>query len=109
LIKNLKEYIKDNYLNICNRLSIKDPPKLIFKRVKGYLGQYNKKQHKITLNILIAHLDIDCVEYVIIHELTHVKYMNHQKEFWTAIEQVLPDYKIIRSKCKKEFVCYENY
>lgn len=105
----LKEYLRNNYLDICTRLSIIKPPSIVLKRVKGYLGQYNKKLHQITLNTLIGHLDKECIEYVLIHELTHIKYMNHQKEFWTEVERHLPKYKKIRNKCKKEFVYYENY
>ena len=105
----LKKYLQDNYINICKNIGVMNPPKVVLKRVKGYLGQYNKKQNKITLNILIGHLDSECIEYILIHELTHIKYMNHQKEFWDSIEVYLPNYKKIRNKCKKEFVYYENY
>ena len=109
LIVSLKKYLKENYISICNRVGINNPPKIILKKVKGYLGQYNKRKHLITLNILIAHLDLDCIEYVIVHELTHIKYMNHQKEFWDEVEKNFPNYKKVRTKCKKEFVYYENY
>lgn len=39
--------------------------------------------------------------YVIIHELAHLKYMNHSKEFWAFVEQILPDYKKWKSWLKK--------
>ena len=32
-------------------------------------------------------------EYVVVHELAHLKYMNHGKDFYKLIESVLPDYK----------------
>lgn len=105
----LKKYLQENYINICHYMGILNPPKVVFKRVKGYLGQYNKKQNKITLNILIGHLDCECIKYVLIHELAHIRYMNHQKEFWDNIELYLPNYKKIRNRCKKEFIYYENY
>lgn len=109
LIKKLKEYLNENYLNLVNKLGIMNPPNVYLKKVKGYLGQYNKKKNQVTLNILIAHLDRECVEYVLIHELTHIKYMNHQKEFWAEVSKYCPNYKKLRNKCKKEFVYYENY
>ena len=109
LSSKLKQYIRGNYLEICKRMSISNPPSIVFKKVKGYLGQYNKKNHRITLNVLIGHLSVECVEYVIIHELAHIKYMNHQQEFWKEIEHYLPNYRKIRNQCKKEFVYYENY
>ena len=105
----LKEYLRNNYLDICNRMNIINVPNVVLRRVKGYLGQYNKKKHQITLNILTAHLDEACLEYVLIHELTHIRHMNHQEEFWKEVSIYSPDYKKLRNRCKKEFVYYENY
>ena len=33
------------------------------------------------------------IEYVVVHELAHIKYHNHKKEFYSLIEKFLPDYK----------------
>ena len=33
------------------------------------------------------------VEYVVVHELTHVRHKNHSKSFWTAVERFVPDWK----------------
>lgn len=109
LTYKLKGFIKDNYVDICNMMGITNIPTLRFKRVKGYLGQYNKKEHLINLNILIGHLDEECIKYVIIHELAHTRYMNHQEKFWQEVERYCPNYKKLRLMCRKEFVYYENY
>lgn len=37
------------------------------------------------------------LDYVVVHELCHLTYMNHSREFWSMVESVLPDYK----SCKK--------
>ena len=109
LLVTLKDYIKKNYMNIINMMDIESVPSIKIKKVKNYLGQYNKKEHLINLNILIGHLDEECIEYVIIHELAHTRYMNHQEKFWQEVERYCPNYKKLRLKCKKEFVYYENY
>lgn len=109
LLVNLKNYLNKNYLNIVNMMGISEPPKVNIKKVKNYLGQYNKKNHTINLNLLLGHMSEELIEYVIIHELAHTRYMNHQKGFWEEVSKYCPYYKTYRTKCKKEFVYYENY
>lgn len=36
---------------------------------------------------------IDAIDYVVVHELAHIKHKNHSKDFYRLIEKVLPDYK----------------
>lgn len=109
LLVTLKDYLKKNYLNIVNMMGISEVPTVKIKKVKNYLGQYNKKNNSINLNLLIAHLDEELIEYVIIHELAHTRYMDHQEGFWKEVSKYCPYYKTYRTKCKKEFVYYENY
>ena len=35
----------------------------------------------------------EAIDYVVVHELAHIKYHNHKREFYKFIEQILPDYK----------------
>jgi len=45
--------------------------------------------------------DRKAVEYVIVHELCHIKMMNHSKDFWKLVEGVLPDYREREAILKK--------
>ena len=36
---------------------------------------------------------IEMLDYIVVHELCHLKQMNHSKAFWCEVEKVLPDYK----------------
>jgi len=109
LLVALKNYLNKNYLNIINMMGINNVPSVKIKKVKNYLGQYNKRTNSINLNLLLGHLDEELIEYVIIHELAHTRYMNHQEGFWKEVSKYCPYYKTYRTKCKKEFVYYENY
>ena len=42
----------------------------------------------------------DQLEYVVVHELAHLKQMNHSPAFWREVEAVLPDYRERRKKLK---------
>lgn len=60
-----------------------------FKRIWGNCS--SKKEIKINQNIIwYSQKEI---EYVCLHEITHLKYMNHKKEFWDFIKKYMPDYK----------------
>lgn len=41
------------------------------------------------------------LDYVVVHELCHLKHMNHSAAFWQAVESVLPDYKVRRTWLKE--------
>ena len=42
----------------------------------------------------------NAIDYVVIHELAHIKEHNHSKEFWDEVAMVMPDYKKYREELK---------
>ena len=36
------------------------------------------------------------LDYVVVHELCHLTHMNHSKDFWNMVRQIMPDYKIYK-------------
>ena len=70
------------------------------KKLSSAWGIYHKKENYISFNSDLIEKDIECIEYVVLHELCHIFYMNHQKDFWTLVEKYMPDYKIRRKNLK---------
>ena len=60
-------------------------------------GSSNKN---ITINLKLAKKEEEVIEYVIVHEMCHLKYMNHSKEFWRLVENYIPEYKKYRASLK---------
>lgn len=50
-----------------------------------------KKNLSFNMRIIMAPLEV--VDYIIIHELAHLKEMNHSKKFWQVVEEFCPNYK----------------
>ena len=53
-------------------------------------GTCNTKTRKIWLNLQLAKKPIECLEYVILHELAHLKVCNHSKDFVAIMDQYMP-------------------
>ena len=48
-------------------------------------------QGRITLNLWLITMPVDCLDYVIMHELCHCKISGHGPRFWKLLERFLPD------------------
>ena len=75
-------------------------PNLKIRRMKSRWGVCNTKNHNITLNYELYRYDIECLDYVIVHELSHFIYPNHSKKFWNQVEKYYPNYKEMRKKLR---------
>ena len=62
---------------------------------------YNKANHSITLNSHLIEYDIEKLDYVIIHELSHIIHFDHSKSFWQLVSKYCPNYKKIRKELKE--------
>ena len=54
----------------------------------------------IRLNWRLVHFPLEIVDYVIVHELAHLKEMNHGPRFWAAVQSVLPEFEAARQQLK---------
>lgn len=76
-------------------------PTLTIRRMKSRWGVCNTKTKRITLNLELIRKDISCLDYVIVHELSHLIHPNHSKDFWLLVEENFPEYKKIRKMMKE--------
>ena len=87
--KNANELIRITGL-IPNKIRIRD--------IKYAWGTCSVNKN-ITINYNLIKYSEQAIKYVILHELCHLKYMNHSKEFWNLVQKYMPNYKEV----KKEF------
>lgn len=92
-----KERLDYNYKNFTKKIKY---PSLTIRKMKTRWGVCNTKDIKITLNLELIKKDIDCIDYVIIHELSHLIHANHSSIFWKVVEENYPNYKEVRKLLK---------
>lgn len=57
---------------------------------------------KVRFNWHIIMASLSLIDYVVAHELSHLKHPNHSQEFWKLLGNVMPDYEIRRERLRKE-------
>lgn len=58
----------------------------------------------IRLNWRLIHFRLPVIDYVVAHELAHLRVMDHSHRFWETVESVVPDYGLLRQQLKDEAV-----
>lgn len=73
-------------------------PNLKIRKMKTRWGVCNIENHNVTLNSELYRYDIECLDYVIVHELSHFIEANHSSNFWKQVSKYCPNYKEIKKK-----------
>ena len=96
------KYIKERTFYYYKLMNLGDKlPKVYIKKIKSAYGIYHKNTHFITYNDILFHHRKDIIDYVVIHELAHIKYFDHSKSFWNFVSLYCPKYKELRKELKK--------
>lgn len=99
--KEAKLLFKEHLNIIYNNFEENIPyPSLKIRKMTSRWGVCNTKLKIITLNLELMKKDVKYLDYVIVHELCHLIYPNHQKEFWNLVSKYVSDYKIIRKEMR---------
>lgn len=75
------------------------PNKVRIRNIKYAWGSCSSKKN-ITINMQLWNKEEKVIKYVVLHEMCHLKYMNHSKKFWDLVEKYMPDYKEQKKKLK---------
>lgn len=75
------------------------PTSISFRKNKRTWGSCNFK-NGLNFNILLMKFPIEVMDYVIVHELAHIKHKNHSKDFWDLVAVYCPNYKEIEKLFK---------
>jgi predicted metal-dependent hydrolase len=54
----------------------------------------------VRLNWRLVHFPLEIIDYVIVHELAHLRELNHGPQFWATVQSVLPEFEVARRQLK---------
>lgn len=78
------------------------------KDMKTKWGSCTKNKGKLWFNLQLAKKPIDCIEYVVLHELIHLKVEKHNNEFKNLMQQYMPNWQERKSTLNNFILDYIN-
>ncbi|MFA6075511.1 MAG: SprT family zinc-dependent metalloprotease [Negativicutes bacterium] len=97
--------IRDAFDNIwlsIGELFSPQKPTLAIKPATGRWGSYSRRTHRVMLNEKLIRYPKRALELIIIHELCHIRELNHGAGFYRLLEQLLPDWRARKKILKKQ-------
>jgi predicted metal-dependent hydrolase len=58
----------------------------------------------IRLNWRLLHFQPRVLDYVVVHELSHLRVMDHSPRFWATVQSVMPDYAVLRRQLREQAI-----
>ena len=91
LVENKIDYFRSVY-NLC-------PARISIRNQRTRWGSCSRKGN-LNFNYRIIHLPEKYLDYVVVHEICHLKEFNHSKRFWDLVAEAIPEYKKIRKEIR---------
>ncbi|WP_024953905.1 M48 family metallopeptidase [Sulfurospirillum arcachonense] len=69
-----------------------EPTNIKFRKSKRRWGSCSHI-NELSFNTSLVQLPPQCIEYIIVHELSHIQHKHHQKDFWLHVKEFMPNFK----------------
>ena len=103
-IENLKNMAKESLpkrVDYYSEIIGVKPTSVKITSAKTRFGSCSGK-NGICFSLYLMQYDKAAIDYVVVHELCHIKHHNHSKQFWALVEKYMPDYKEQIKKLKQQ-------
>lgn len=77
------------------------PNEYRIRNLKSSWGNCSSSRN-ISISKNLAMYGRECMEYVCVHELCHLRFMNHSRDFWNMVEGYMPGYKDVEMELKRK-------
>jgi predicted metal-dependent hydrolase len=93
---------QERFIEMQKRFEYKTMPILKVRNMSKRWGSFLNKE-QIALNPKLIHASKECIDYVIVHELCHMKYKDHSKRFWDFLEEKYPKWQRVKDNLELRF------
>ncbi len=77
--------------------------------MKTKWGSCNHKARRIWLNLELAKKPIQCLEYVLVHEMVHILEPHHNDRFRELMDRLMPQWQLYKEELKRTPLAHENW
>lgn len=81
------------------------PPKVLLSSAQGRWGSCNARR-EVRLNWRLMQAPVHLIDYVVAHEVAHLRVMNHSARFWGIVQHLHPDYRSARAELERRAAHY---
>lgn len=100
ICENFYPYMIELTMRFGERMGF-SPRVIKFREMKTRWGSCNTLTRSITYNHKLYSKPLEILEYIVVHELSHIPFPHHQKNFWEFVERYIPDWKERRRTLKE--------
>ncbi len=93
VLKKRAEQILPEKVDYYSRLTGLTPTGIKITGAKKRFGSCSSR-NSLCFSYLLMSYPEQCIDYVVLHEISHIKFHNHSKDFYALIEKYMPDYKM---------------
>jgi len=79
------------------------------KKMKTRWGSCNTRDYRVWLNLELAKKSLNCIEYVLVHEMVHLLERNHSEHFKALMDKFLPQWQLYRDELNQAPLSYEEW
>lgn len=106
LIKNLRKllvkYLEESVQKYERLMGITKPYQISVKKMSTRYGSNSQKTHRLHFQIDLVHFSYEIIDSVVVHELAHEFYRNHQKCFYSFVLKYCPNYYELKKKLRQK-------
>jgi len=91
-----------------SRLAVLAPPRVMLSSANSRWGSCNSRR-EVRFSWRLVKAPAPLVDYVVCHELAHLRHMNHSRDFWSEVGRLCPDYRRLREALEASDHLYRSF